>query len=293
MVRKGENGLFSLRFIMEENRMREFLTRTRMLMGEAALDALEGARVAVFGVGGVGGYVVEVLARSGVGELVLFDNDTVCESNINRQIIATRSSLGRPKVEVAAERVASINPECIVEARQMFYTPDNADKVDLAAFDYVVDCIDTVSAKLELIRRCHSLGVPIICSMGAANKMDASAFRVVDLFKTNIDPLAKVLRKQLRKTSDVRHVKVVCSEEVPMDPLPDEPATEQLATKKRIPASNAFVPAAAGLILGGEVVRDLTSSVFRLSHEESLTNENAQMAREKAALHREKLKAKG
>lgn len=216
---------------------------------------LSGCHVAVFGVGGVGGYAVEVLARSGVGAITLIDNDCVSITNINRQIIALLSTVGRPKVEVARERILDINPECRVTTLQQFYLPENADEIDLTTFDYVVDCIDTVKAKLELIRRCRSLNVPIICSMGAANKMDATAFRVADIDKTSVDPLAKIIRKKLRKEG-IHGVKVVYSEEEPL--LPAEPTEEAIPEGRHtIPASNAFVPAAAGLIIGGEVVKDL------------------------------------
>lgn len=216
---------------------------------------LSGCHVAVFGVGGVGGYAVEVLARSGVGAITLIDNDCVSISNINRQIIALLSTVGRPKVEVARERILDINPECKVTTLQQFYLPENADEIDLTTFDYVVDCIDTVKAKLELIRRCRSLNVPIICSMGAANKMDATAFRVADIDKTSVDPLAKIIRKKLRKEG-IHGVKVVYSEEEPL--LPAEPTEEAIPEGRHtIPASNAFVPAVAGLIIGGEVVKDL------------------------------------
>lgn len=231
--------------------LEEQFSRTAMLMGHAALDVLRASKVAVFGVGGVGGYAVEALARSGVGTLHLYDNDLVSESNINRQIIATHSTVGRLKVEVARERVKDISPACQVEVFPMFYLPENANGVDLSAYDYVLDCVDTVKAKLELIRRCHKLGVPLISCMGAANKIRANAFKVVDLSKTSVDPLAKVLRKQLRKEG-IEHVKVVFSEEEPLSPLcPTE------VEGRPIPASNAFVPASAGLLMGGEVVMDL------------------------------------
>lgn len=226
-------------------------SRTAMLMGQAALEVLRASRVAVFGVGGVGGYAVEALARSGVGTLHLYDNDVVSVSNINRQIIATHSTVGRLKVDVARERVKDISPDCQVEAFPLFYLPENADQVALSAYDYVLDCVDTVKAKMELIRRCQALGVPLISCMGAANKVRANAFKVADLSKTNVDPLAKVLRKKLRKEG-IEHVKVVFSEEEPLSPLlPVE------KDGRPIPASNAFVPASAGLLMGGEVVMDL------------------------------------
>lgn len=234
--------------------MEDQFTRTRMLLGEAAVKRLTESRVAVFGVGGVGGYVVEVLARSGIGRLDLIDNDEVCLTNLNRQVIALHSTLGRKKVDVAEERIRDINPRCEVNKQAMFYLPENADLIDLGRYDYVVDCIDTVAAKLELIRRCHRLHVPLISCMGAANKMDPAAFRVADLSKTQMDPLAKVIRKKLRQEG-ITHVKVVYSEEPPIEPIPTE--TEEHTQKRSIPASNAFVPAAAGIICGGEVIRDL------------------------------------
>lgn len=239
-----------------------------MLFGAEAVAALAAKRVAVFGVGGVGGYAVEVLARSGVGNICLIDNDCVCVTNINRQIIALHSTIGKPKVEVAKERVADINPECKVCAKKMFYLPENADDINLGSFDYVVDCIDTVAAKLELIRRCRRAGVPIICSMGAANKVDATAFRVADISKTKMDPLAKVIRQKLAKEG-IKGVKVVYSEEPARTPFAmeesacdyhdrcPEAATCGQEKRRTTPASNAFVPAAAGLIIGGEVVKDL------------------------------------
>ena len=228
-------------------------SRTAMLMGHDAVARLARCRVAVFGVGGVGGYVVEVLARSGVGALDLFDPDVVSVTNLNRQLVALHSTLGRHKVDVAAERVRDINPACTVTARKMFFLPANAHEVDFTRYDYVVDCIDTVSAKMELVRRCHSLGVPIICSMGAANKMDPAVFRVADIAQTTMDPLARLMRKKLRKEG-IGHFKCVFSEEQPRKPL----ATEKGDNGGRpVPASNAFVPAAAGIVLGGAVVQDL------------------------------------
>ena len=235
--------------------MQDLFSRTQLLLGHAAMDTLAASRVAVFGVGGVGGYAVEVLARSGVGAIDLFDNDTVAPSNINRQIIATTDVIGRPKVDVAAERIRAINPDCRVTPHQMFYLPANADEVDLTLYDYVVDCIDTVSAKMELIRRCTRLAVPIICSMGAAYKLDATAWRVGDIKQTLNDPLARILRKRLRREG-INHFKCVYSTELPRQVEPAEP---ERPGDKRPPASNAWVPATAGLILGGEVVKDLAT----------------------------------
>ena len=224
--------------------MENQFTRTELLLGAEAMERLRQSRVIVFGVGGVGGYVVEVLARSGVGTLALVDNDCVALSNLNRQIIALHSTIGRPKVDVLEERIHDINPLCEVRKFQMFYLPENADAIPLEEYDYVVDCVDTVKAKLDLVRRCHKLQKPFISSMGAANKLDPTAFRVSDIAKTNNDPLARVLRKTLRREG-IEHFKVVYSEE-----LPTQRSSDTLA-------SCAFVPAAAGLVVGGEVVKDL------------------------------------
>jgi len=242
--------------------MEHQFSRTEMLIGTDALNKLRHSKVIIFGVGGVGGYVCEALARSGVGEIHLVDNDIVSITNINRQILALLSTVGRDKVDVAEERIADINPQCVVRKYKMFYLPENADDIDLSQMDYVVDCIDTVKAKLELARRCHRLGVPFISSMGAANKMNPAAFRVLDIQKTQMDPLAKVIRKQLRREG-ILHMKVVCSEEKPIKPAGVEGSigeTQDKAkdnTHKQVPASNAFVPAAAGLVIASEVVKDL------------------------------------
>ena len=242
--------------------MEHQFSRTEMLIGTDALNKLRHSKVIIFGVGGVGGYVCEALARSGVGEIHLVDNDIVSITNINRQILAMLSTVGRDKVDVAEERIADINPQCVVRKYKMFYLPENADDIDLSQMDYVVDCIDTVKAKLELARRCHRLGVPFISSMGAANKMNPAAFRVLDIQKTQMDPLAKVIRKQLRREG-ILHMKVVCSEEKPIKPADVEGSigeTQDKAkdnTHKQVPASNAFVPAAAGLVIASEVVKDL------------------------------------
>jgi len=232
--------------------MEDQFERTRLLLGDEAMERLRESRVALFGVGGVGGHCAEVLARSGIGEIHLYDNDVVSLSNLNRQLVALHSTLGRPKVEVMAERIADINPACRLVTHRMFYLPENADEVDLSQFSYVVDCIDTVRAKLELIRRCHRLGVPIIASMGAANRLDPTQFRVSDLSKTKGDPLARILRQTLRKEG-IHHLKVVYSEETNLSKLPSA-----YAESTKILPSCAFVPAAAGLIIGGEVVKDLS-----------------------------------
>lgn len=237
--------------------MQEWYSRTEMLFGHEAIEALAAARVAVFGVGGVGGYAVEVMARSGVGHLDLIDNDTVSITNINRQIIALNSNVGQYKVDVARQRVLDINPQCDVRAIRMFYLPEEADNIDLSEYDYVVDCIDTIKAKIDIAIRCHELGVPVISSMGAANKLDPTMFRVTDLSKTSMDPIARIMRKKLRKAG-IEHLKVVYSEEKPEKAtdcdVPDDNAT---TSKRPVPASNAFVPAAAGIIIGGEVVKDI------------------------------------
>ena len=248
--------------------MQKQFSRTQMLLGKPALGTLAGSRVAVFGVGGVGGYVVEVLARSGVGAIDVVDADRVCATNINRQVLATLSTVGRLKVDVAEERIHDINPRCVVRKYPMFYLPTNAGEMDLSDYDYVVDCIDTVTAKLDIIRRCHALEVPLLCCLGAAFKLDATQFQVTDLSKTINDPLAKVLRKKLRKEG-IRHVKVVYSPELPLGsivqpPVPcafesvcSEEDRRKCADEQGVPASNAWAPAAEGLIAGGEVVKDL------------------------------------
>lgn len=238
--------------------------RTRLLVGDAPLERLKNARVAVFGVGGVGGYAVEALTRSGVGTLHLYDDDTVSESNLNRQIAALHSTLGRHKAEVMARRVRDINPDCQVEAIRMFYLPSNADQVDLTQYDYVVDCIDTVTAKLELIARCTALQIKIISAMGTGNKFDPSALVVTDISKTEGCPLARTMRKELRKRG-IHHLKVVYSTELPTSPLrPADPETPETAdtrpgsaARRDTPGSTPFVPAAAGLLLASAVVREL------------------------------------
>lgn len=251
--------------------MQNPFSRTQLLFGKPAMDRLAASRVAVFGVGGVGGYVVEVLARSGVGHIAVIDNDQVSLSNINRQIIALHSTVGKRKVDVTEERIHDINPDCVVEKHAMFYLPQNASEIDLSLYDYVVDCIDTIVSKIHLISECDRLHVRLISCMGAANKIDPTAFRIADLWETKMDPLAKVLRKKLRKMGSP-HVKVVYSEEVPLEPAEAEEETEEKPdkqddpvlittnTKRRTPASNAFVPATAGLIIGGEVIKDLTNN---------------------------------
>ena len=244
--------------------MSDQFIRTRLLVGDEPLERLKNAKVAVFGVGGVGGCAVEALARSGVGTLHLYDDDTVSESNLNRQLAALHSTLGQPKAEVMARRARDINPDCQLEAFRMFYLPQNADKVDLSQYDYVVDCIDTVTAKLELVTRCITLQVIIISAMGTGNKFDPSAFVVTDISKTQGCPLARTMRKELRKRG-VHHLKVVYSTELPTSPLrpadfepPETSDTRPGSTARRdTPGSMPFVPAAAGLLLASAVVREL------------------------------------
>lgn len=236
-------------------------SRTALLVGQEGIQRLQQSSVIVFGVGGVGGYVVEALARSGVGRIDLVDNDEVALTNLNRQIIATHSTIGRPKVEVAKERILDINPNAIVNTFETFYLPENADTFDLAQYDYVVDAIDTVSGKIGLIVQAKQVGTPIISSMGAGNKMDPTAFKVADIYKTNVCPLAKVMRRELKKRG-IDHCKVVYSEEMPLKPIVDieEDCIEEVPNSKRrqLPGSNAFVPSVVGLIIAGEVIKDLS-----------------------------------
>ena len=227
-----------------------------MLLGRDAIEKLHSARVAVFGLGGVGGYAVEALARSGIGSLDLIDSDTVSVSNLNRQILATHSTVGMLKVDAARQRVLDINPACNVKIYPIFYTPDTADQFDFAQYDYIVDAIDTVTGKLALVERAKAADTPIICCMGTGNKLDASAFRVADISKTTMCPLARVMRKELAKRG-IRHLKVVYSQEETLTPTGWEEEAAALG-KRQIPGSVAFVPGAAGLLLAGEVVRDLT-----------------------------------
>ena len=235
--------------------MLEQFLRTEMLLGSEALTRLQSARVAVFGLGGVGGYVVEALARSGVGSLDLIDSDTVSVSNLNRQILATHSTVGMLKVDAARQRVQDINPACNVKTYPIFYTPDTADSFDFTQYDYIVDAIDTVTGKLALVERAKAADTPIICCMGTGNKLDASAFQVADISKTAMCPLARVMRRELSKRG-IRHLKVVYSQEEALTPAGWEKEAAALG-KRQIPGSVAFVPGAAGLLLAGEVVRDL------------------------------------
>lgn len=241
--------------------MKEEWSRTALVLGEEALDRLANARVAVFGIGGVGGYVCEALARAGVGSLALFDADTVSLSNINRQLVALHSTVGRPKVEVMAERIADINPDCRVSTHRVFYLPENADDYPLDGYDYVVDAIDTVSAKIELAVRCTAQGIPLIASMGTGNRLDASLFTVTDISKTQGCPLARVMRRELRNRG-ITHLRVLFSPEPAVSPA-STPTTEHAAAneqphRRAVPGSLSFVPSVAGLLLAGHVVRDLT-----------------------------------
>lgn len=244
-------------------------SRTQLIFGAEAMEKLRNSRVAVFGIGGVGGYTVEALARSGVGELDLIDDDKVCLTNINRQIIATRKTVGQYKVDVAAERVHDIDPNIVVNTYKTFYTPETAEQFDFTKYDYVVDAIDTVTGKIALVMNAKKAKTPIICSMGAGNKVDPTAFEVTDIFKTSVDPLARVMRIELKKRG-IRKLKVVYSKEVPLTPVDEmatsckthcicPPGTAKKCTQRRqVPGSNAFVPSVVGLIIAGEVIKDLT-----------------------------------
>jgi tRNA threonylcarbamoyladenosine dehydratase len=243
-------------------------SRTELLLGQEGMEKLKNARVAVFGIGGVGGYTVEALVRSGVGSFDLIDDDKVCLTNINRQIIATRKTVGKYKVEVMKERILEINPNATVNTHQCFYAADTADQFDFTQYDYIVDAIDTVSAKIEMILRAQDKKVPIISCMGAGNKLDPTKFEITDIYKTSMCPLAKVMRKEL-KARGVKKLKVLYSKEQARKPLEDmsiscrshcicPPGTQRKCTVKRqIPGSTAFVPSVAGLIIAGEVVKDL------------------------------------
>lgn len=245
-------------------------SRTQLLLGAEAMEKLKGAHVAVFGIGGVGGYVCEALVRSGVGAFDLVDDDKVCLTNLNRQIIATRKTVGKYKVEVMRDRILEINPDCDVRVHQCFYLPETADQFDFSTYDYVVDAVDTVTAKVTLVLEAQKAGVPIISCMGAGNKLDASALEVADIYDTSVCPLARVMRAELRKRG-VKHLKVVYSKEPALTPIDDmtiscgthcicPPDTARKCTQRRqVPGSNAFVPAAAGLIIAGEVVRDIAN----------------------------------
>ena len=229
--------------------MSEQFSRTEMLIGKEGIEKLKNSKVAIFGIGGVGSYVVEALARAGVGSFILIDNDEVSISNINRQIIATTKTIGKPKVEVAKQRILEINPEAAVEIHQEFFMPETEGILD-ESVSYIVDAIDTVTAKIELVLRANKLNVPIISSMGTGNKLDPTRFEVTDIYKTSVCPLAKVIRKEL-KQREIKKLKVVYSKEEPIKLEKDE------TVKKQVPGSISFVPSVAGLIIGGEVVKDI------------------------------------
>ena len=245
-------------------------SRTELLFGKEAMEKLAGARVAVFGIGGVGGYVCEALVRSGIQKFDLVDDDKVCLTNLNRQIIATRKTVGQYKVDVMRDRILEINPNAEVMIHKSFFLPDNADEFPLADYDYVVDAVDTVTAKISLVMKCQEMGIPIISAMGAGNKLDPTQFRVADIYKTRVCPLARVMRRELKKRG-VKKLKVVYSEEQPTRPIEDmsiscrshcicPPGAAHKCTERRdIPGSTAFVPSVAGLIIAGEVIKDLAA----------------------------------
>ena len=252
--------------------MKEAFQRTELMLGGEAMQKLASARVAVFGVGGVGGYVVEGLVRSGVGAIDIIDHDKIDISNVNRQIIATCENVGKYKVDEAEKRIKLINPDCKVTKYKIFYLPETEKEFDFTNYDYIVDAIDTVSGKLALIVNAKKAGTPVISAMGAGNKTDPTAFKVADIYKTSVCPLAKVMRTECRKRR-IKHLKVVYSKEPAMTPIEDDsiscknncicpPGTQRKCTIRRsVPGSNAFVPSVAGLIIGGEVVKDLVGFV--------------------------------
>ena len=247
-------------------------SRTQLLLGPEAMETLSTKRVAVFGIGGVGGYVCEALVRSGIGSFDLIDDDKVCLTNLNRQIIATRKTVGKYKAEVMRDRMLEINPNAIIEIHKCFFLPENADEFPFNEYDYVVDAVDTVTAKIELILRSQKEGVPVISAMGAGNKLDAGRLKVADIYDTKICPLARVMRRELKKRN-IKKLKVVYSDEQPIRPLEDmsiscrthcicPPGAQHKCTERRdIPGSTAFVPAVAGLLIAGEIVKDLSSEV--------------------------------
>ena len=249
--------------------MANSFSRSELILGHDAMQKLAAARIAVFGVGGVGGFTVEALARSGVGTIDLIDDDKVCLTNLNRQIIATCSTIGKYKVDVAKERILDINPNAVVHTYKMFYMPDTADQFDFTAFDYVVDAIDTVTGKIELVMQANKAKTPIISSMGAGNKLNPAMFEVADIYKTSVCPLARVMRTELKKRK-IPSLKVVYSKEQPITPVDDmaincktncvcPPGTARKCTQRRaVPGSMAFVPSVAGLIIAGEIIKDLT-----------------------------------
>lgn len=247
-------------------------SRTELIFGKEAMQKLASSRIAVFGIGGVGSYTVEALVRSGVGAVDIIDNDRVCLTNINRQLYATQKTLGRYKVDVAAERIAEINPNATVRTYKTFYTPETANEFDFTAYDYVVDAIDSVTGKIALVLQAQQAGTPIISSMGAGNKLDPTAFEVADIYETSICPLAKVMRKELSRRG-VKNLKVVYSREKPIKPIDDTEVScheccicptgtvSKCTARRQVPGSNAFVPPVVGLIIAGEVIKDLTKNL--------------------------------
>lgn len=242
---------------MAFDRKKTFL-RTQYTFGPDSLEQLSKCRVAVFGLGGVGSYTVEALARTGIGALDLIDSDTVSVSNINRQLYALQSTVGLPKVQIAQQRIADINPECIVKTYQTFFLPENTDSFDFSSYDYVVDCIDTVTAKVELIRVAKQNNIPVISCMGAGNKIDPQQFEITDISKTSVCPLARVIRQKLKQLK-ITKVKVCYSKEKPLTPFYPEEESSELKGGRPAPASNAFTPSVAGLLIAGEVIKDLIS----------------------------------
>lgn len=254
-------------------------SRTELLLGKEAMEILQHARVIIFGVGGVGGYVAEALARSGVGTIDLVDDDQVCLTNINRQIIATTKTIGKNKTKVMKERILDINPHAVVNVHNCFFLPETKDEFDFSQYSYVVDAVDTVTAKIELVMQAQNANVPIISSMGAGNKLNPAEFEVADIYKTSVCPLAKVMRRELKKRN-VKHLKVVYSKEKPLTPMENvassyreecavSPEVEHIATGKRaIPGSTAFVPPVVGLIIASEVIKDMTKEATARSREQ-------------------------
>lgn len=233
--------------------MLDWLSRTELMFGGEGIEKLKNSRVAVFGIGGVGGYAVEALVRAGIGAIDLIDGDKVNVTNLNRQLIATRKTIGMYKVDAAAERIAEINPDCSVIARKIFFLPENEDSVDFSLYDYVVDAIDTVAGKIAIIGKSKLAGTPVISSMGAGNKTDPTKFEVCDVFKTSVCPLAKIMRRELKKIN-VDSLKVVFSPELPIKTVD---CGEKNSNNRPVPASNSFVPPVAGLVMAGEVIKDL------------------------------------
>ena len=231
-------------------------SRTEILLGSNAMDKLKNSKVIVFGIGGVGGYVVEALVRSGIGTIDIVDNDTVSLTNLNRQIIATWSTIGKNKVDVMEVRMKDINPDVIVNKHQCFYLPETAERFDFSQYDYVIDAVDTVSAKIDIVMQAEKAGIPVISSMGAGNKLNPAAFEVADIYKTSVCPLAKVMRRELKKRG-VKKLKVVYSKEIPLKPAENEDIRKENEKTRQAPGSIAFVPSVAGLIIAGEVIKDL------------------------------------